>query len=450
MTTSAMTGLVARLCRWVVMLSFLQDLVATASPLKLHNAARVPHAETPSTHNISLEHSQNVSSVAAKAKAVGSAGVASASVEKLVAVNTSRPAVMSFNTHAGSSSMNTSHLLNSSHGSNASYGYGVVHFLFLIGDRLPHSDIWRGFFASAPEGSWKALVHCKDPYGCTRSGVLANNPGFQMVPTVGTWYCHDLVTAMNSLLTAALNMNAAWQGGREKFVFLSESSLPVKPFTQIYTTLLQDDDSDFCIFPSNQWASAHIDGRFTYLVKHHQWMVLARAHAEEFSRKWVPVDSRGVWQVWLKGGSWTGRERYVSPQHFYHPPAANWCTDEYAFLATIFGSVEYTGATKDIPGLGGSPLHLSGPQSLRVQGRCRTFSYWDNEEPAFANLAGQIYHDVYGSTISCYPKCWARPATLERVSDASLHALRASPFLFVRKFAEAAWMPNYVSIVLSA
>jgi len=429
-----------RFGRHLILLTSLQ-VVVTASPLRnlrLSSHPRVKAAASAGHITLRNASSGQTSPAAAGPTPVGSLDLSGASSH----AGPPNVTAGTFNARANSSGHHAD--------GKQDYGYGVVHFLFLINDQLPHSDIWRSFFASAPEGSWKALVHCKDPYGCSRSGVLVNNPGFQMVPTTGTWYCHDLVTAMHVLLQAAVNLNAAWSGGREKFVFVSESTLPTKPFIQIYTTLLQDDDSDFCVFPSNQWASAHIDGHFTYMMKHHQWVVLSRSHAEAFIKKWVPVDWRGVWQVWLRGGSWEGRERFVSPQHFYHPPAANWCTDEYAFIATIFGSIEYLSPTRDIPGFGGGPLHLSGPQSLRLQGRCRTFTYWDNEEPAFANLAGQIYHDVHGSSISCYPKCYARPATLERLSDASLHALRASPFLFARKVSSTAWMPNYASIVLSA
>merc|ERR1740117_2105622 len=142
---------------------------------------------------------------------------------------------------------------------------------------------------------------------------------------------------MKQLLFFALGSNAASFGGREKFVFLSESTLPIKPFAEIHSALLLDDNSDFCLFPSDQWGSANINGAFVKLLKHHQWVVLSRDHASLFVRDWVPVNARSEWHIWLKSGTWQGAPKGVYPQSFYYPPAANTCTDEWAFMATIFG-----------------------------------------------------------------------------------------------------------------
>lgn len=331
--------------------------------------------------------------------------------------------------------------------SDMKWGAGVVHFLFLVTDNIPHSDIWRQFFGNAPQGSWRVFVHCKDIEGCQRNRVFTDNPGFMPVPTTPTWYCHDLVTAMASLLTGALQANAAMVGGREKFVFLSESTLPIKPFGEIHSSLLLDDNSDICLFPSNQWGSASIDGSFVKLLKHHQWVVLSRGHAELFVREWVPVNAQSHWQVWLKSGTWQGHDRHIAPQSFYYPASANTCTDEWAFMATIFGALEPMNGARYLPGFGGGHIDMN---THLTQGRCRTWTYWDNTwDPDATALGGSIANDFYGSRMSCYPKCHARPATLEKVSHSSLHALRKSPFLFARKFSSTIWMPHFYSIVLS-
>jgi len=338
-------------------------------------------------------------------------------------------------------------LMRSNSSSGHATGGGVVHFLFLINDRLPHAEIWRKFFADAPAGSWKALIHCKDLDGCHRNGVFRDNAGSIQVDTTPTWYCHDLVTAMAKLLTDALALNAARTGGREKFVFLSESTLPIKPFSAIHSTLLLDDNSDFCLFPSDQWGSGHIDGSIVKLVKQHQWVVLSRDHATMFVRDWIPVSAQSEWRVWLKTGSWQGYKRHVLPQNFYYPQGANTCTDEWAFMATIFGALEPMNGQRYLPGFGGAHINMNSHVS---QGRCRTWSYWDNLwDPDATALGSQIANDFYGSKISCYPKCHARPATLEKLSHSSLHALRKSSFLFARKFSPSLWMPHFYNIVLS-
>jgi len=277
--------------------------------------------------------------------------------------------------------------------------------------------------------------------------VFSANPGFQQVPTTPTWYCHDLVTAMVSLASGALGLNAAMVGGREKFVYLSESALPIKPFAEIHSTLLLDDSSDLCLFPSDQWGSANVDGSFVKLLKHHQWVVLSRAHAEMLGRDWVPVNAQKEWRIWLKSGTWQGHARNVKPQNFFYPAAANTCTDEWAFMATIFGALEPMNGARYLPGFGGGHIDMD---TRITQGRCRTWSYWDNSwDPASTALGSQIANDFYGSKMSCYPKCHARPASLEKLSQSSLHALRKSPFLFARKFSSTIWLPHFYTIVLS-
>lgn len=338
-------------------------------------------------------------------------------------------------------------LVHSGNSSSQAWGTGVVHFLFLVNDNIPHADIWRSFFKNAIPGSWKVLVHCKDSAGCKKNGVFSNNPGFIQVDTTPTWYCHDLVTAMVKLAAAALRLNAAMLGGREKFVYLSESALPIKPFAEIHNTLLLDDSSDFCLFPSDQWGSASIDGSFVKLLKHHQWVVLSRAHAEILVRDWVPVNAKSEWKIWLKTGTWQGHGRNVQPQNFYYPASANTCTDEWAFMATIFGALEPMGGSRYLPGFGGGHIDMD---THVQQGRCRTWTYWDNSwDPSATALASEIANDYYGSTMSCYPKCHARPASLDKLSQSSLRALRQSPFLFARKFSSTMWMPRFYSILLT-
>jgi len=326
------------------------------------------------------------------------------------------------------------------------WGAGVVYFLFMVNDKIEHEDIWKRFFRSAPHGSWKVLVHCKDSAGCARNGVFTNNAGYVQVPTTPTWYCHDLVTAMAQLLIGALSMHAAPPGSHEKFVFLSESTLPIKPFSHIHSALLLDDNSDICLFPSDQWGSARADGTLVKLIKHHQWVVLSRVHAEMFVRDWIPVNANSEWRIWLKSGAWSAEHRVLTPHSFYYPPHANTCTDEYAFMATIFGALEPMSGSRYLPGFGGGHIDMDTHTS---QGRCRTWSYWHYDwDRADAALASEIANDVYGSKMSCYPNCHARPASLEKLSAGSLHALRRSPFLFARKFSPSIWMPGYGPIVL--
>jgi len=326
---------------------------------------------------------------------------------------------------------------------------GIIHFLFLVTGALPHAGIWKMFFAEAPRNSWRAYVHCKDPDACARSGLPLELPEIRRVATVPSWYCHDLVSPMSQLLSVALSESPAnGQGGKvEKFVFVSDSTLPVKPFSEVHKALTATDDSDMCIFPQDQWGTANVDGKYIRLVKHHQWVVLNRQHSELFVKNWKPVDARGVWSVPLKGGTWEGKERNLSPQHFNRAPYSNWCTDEWAFFATIFGAFEPDQwGQKTYTGLG--MVSQQSPTGSQVQGRCRTFTYWANDGADFTALGAAIHADPT-SKMSCYPKCGQHPAGFDALGDQSLTSLRHSSFLFARKMSPSLWMPNYYGLVLS-
>ena len=153
------------------------------------------------------------------------------------------------------------------------------------------------------------------------------------------------------------------------------------------------------------------------LVKHHQWVVLNRAHSEIFVRDWIPVNAQSEWRIWLRSGAWSSEHRVLTPRSFYYPPHANTCTDEYAFMATIFGALEPMTGSRYLPGFGGGHIDMDTHAS---QGRCRTWSYWNYDwDRADAALASEIAKDVFGSKMSCYPNCHARPATLEKLSSGS-------------------------------
>merc|ERR1719401_1716336 len=105
---------------------------------------------------------------------------------------------------------------------------------------------------------------------CAHTLSIGGNPmGLVQVPTVNTIYCTNLVSAMNKLLEVSLRESA--QPG-DKFIFVSESTLPVKPFAAVYAALTKDQASDFCVARADQWPM----GSGFYIVKHSQWVVLSQ------------------------------------------------------------------------------------------------------------------------------------------------------------------------------
>lgn len=156
-----------------------------------------------------------------------------------------------------------------------------VHFLFMAVDRIQRLDIWQRFFKGASPDEFSILLHCKSPHLCqAQLRAAGGGEAWSKVPIVikdpaPTAYCTDLVSAENRLLEEALKVSGTPIAGEpvsflaandtldsgnpaqhDKFVLLSDSTLPVKPFRVVYDELTAKADSRFCIFPRQEWAEA--------------------------------------------------------------------------------------------------------------------------------------------------------------------------------------------------
>merc|ERR1719443_902182 len=177
-----------------------------------------------------------------------------------------------------------------------------VFFLFLLEDKFRRMDLWEAFFADADHSSFRVLVHCKQQSLCRTRLAGKNRIGISQVETVPSFYCHDLVTPMVQLLKAA---TAESRSPGDKFAFLSDATLPVKPFPILYNALSADQNSDICVAPADQWLYMRYgpsSSRRALLVKHSQWAVLNRDHAGALVQRWAEVGSkRGAWLVGVFG-----------------------------------------------------------------------------------------------------------------------------------------------------
>lgn len=322
-----------------------------------------------------------------------------------------------------------------------------VFLLFLVNDAIGSAEHWRSFFDGTSSASWRALAHCKNPWACKSSPSFKILPEVTIVETVGSWYCHDLVSAMVQLLRVA---TAEAGHPSDKFAFMSDSTLPVKPPHEVHSALMAHGESDICVFPSNHWGHAKVDEtKEAILVKHHQWVVLNREHAERMVKEWVPVQADGHWNVPLQRGTPYETRKPYSAEWFKRAPNANCCTDEWAIYATLFGAVvsdAHLGPVS-VPGLSGSPLYLNGHQ---MQGTCRTFAFFRGDGPAFRDLGQALGHDS-SNRVSCWPWCTARPMSFMSLSDEGVLAMRNSPFLFARKFVPGSVTPkSFQKIILAA
>merc|ERR1719163_1679541 len=141
---------------------------------------------------------------------------------------------------------------------------------------------------------------------------------------------------MDALLEAALALSGGDRA--DKFVFVSDTAVPVKAFDAVWQRLVMDDDpgeSNFCVYPDSEVDSVVMgptvwplvkssDGGVKKAVYHHQWMVLCRAHASDI--------------VARKGYDGWHEDAYFELQ----PDDNMGCLDEYAYFKRLFGFVNRT------------------------------------------------------------------------------------------------------------
>lgn len=298
-----------------------------------------------------------------------------------------------------------------------------VFFLFMVYHKINNEAVWDRFFQEGMYGyNYQALVHCKDEAKCRKT---IRSSHFDIIHPVATEWCSNLVDGMNQLLKVAL-LRGGSGSPHDKFAFLSDSSLPAKSFGTIWSRLTTNTDSDFCIFPRNEWAQVS-DGlpggqpvTVRVAVKHHQWMVLSRKHAEmSVLEAGKHMDLMNTWQLNL-GYANTG------------------CLDEFWHFKVAFPDLHLdTRPFKaNLQNFGGQPLSTT---NYEIQGRCDTYVHWVQRASGISNnitiLAKELAEDVGTDSIAASQ---THPASYRGLSRGALIAMRTSDFLFVRKIEDSA------------
>eukprot|EP00403_Amphidinium_massartii_P014302 CAMPEP_0178423756 /NCGR_PEP_ID=MMETSP0689_2-20121128/27851_1 /TAXON_ID=160604 /ORGANISM="Amphidinium massartii, Strain CS-259" /LENGTH=471 /DNA_ID=CAMNT_0020045357 /DNA_START=96 /DNA_END=1511 /DNA_ORIENTATION=+ len=338
---------------------------------------------------------------------------------------------------------------NSSHSMvahSASEATPQVFFLLQTLSGVDRPELWEAFFQGVDPKHYRILMHCKFHGMCDFKLGTDNPLGIELVDTVPTEYCTDLVSGMVQLVRNALPLSAS---PKDKFVFLSESTLPVKPFWTIYNGLTGDENSDFCIFPSRMWLSMHEkSGDVGRLVKHHQWMVLNLYHARVLSERWTGENAQLDGQHWslpVCEGDCVAAIGEAKMGMLPRSLVAH-CADEWAPFAMIYGIViDHGQDSQEMQGLSHKPFWTHG---FTVQGTCRTLTFWRSDGHEADAVMSHIFRDP-DSHLSCYPCTDSHPTEFLQLSDASVRRLRDSSFFFARKFSDGAmsW-EQFTSIIL--
>mmetsp|Transcript_54524 Transcript_54524/g.127433 ORF Transcript_54524/g.127433 Transcript_54524/m.127433 type:complete len:407 (-) Transcript_54524:70-1290(-) len=327
-----------------------------------------------------------------------------------------------------------------------------VYFLFLAVDKISNLDIWLQFFAKAPAEQYRAFVHCKLP-SC--ASMLANTP-FKVVDTVPSYYCSDLVSPMNQLLAVAHgdSVNGATSDA-DQFTYVSDSSLPAKPFSEVYKALSSRSSSAFCIFPPSEWAdvAGGTDG-LEMALKHHQWLTLSKPQAAEAVRLW----SGGIMHNFMSMFRMNSQP-FTWANNTFADGRNYGCLDEFWHMTALYGTLgpvnAFSDASLSLDLFVGSPLHVS--RAAGWQGRCDTFVMWPQylKSPGYNPFSD--FHAMLDSPSVPHSGNTHRPGWWDTMSRQGMLALRHSNFLFARKFVDKPTLADggdfasaYQMIVLAA
>lgn len=311
-----------------------------------------------------------------------------------------------------------------------------VHFLFLAVDKISNMKVWKAFFQGAPPSLFRAYVHCKT-YAC-ETFVARSFSALRTVPTANSQYCTDLVSPMISLLSHAMDHDDDGTHPYDKFVFVSDSTLPAKSFYQVYNTLSERDGSDFCVFPAGEWADRSTRTGMELIPKHHQWITLASAHAQKLVQLWQDHSMRNLMSTFHM--NW---HSYQWNNNSYGDQRNFGCLDEFWFMGALYGTIQVgEHATKSVwlDGFANGPLRVDSDAAW--QGTCDTFVNWEKHLHAGYRNPFEVFHDQLDQLSTPHGGNSARPGWWDRMTPTGLQAIKESDFLFVRKFIDA---PELVS-----
>lgn len=149
-----------------------------------------------------------------------------------------------------------------------------VAFLFLTVGQVRHEHVWAKYFAGN-ESKRSVYVHSKNDF--PKTSLLFP---FLIAERVDTSWTNTMV-AQVALLKAALADKA-----NQKFVFLSESTIPLSTLDEAYSHFMSHTKSEFSIF-ANPHGTSRMRSRKQELLKtvgklykNSQWIVLNREHAQ--------------------------------------------------------------------------------------------------------------------------------------------------------------------------
>lgn len=263
-----------------------------------------------------------------------------------------------------------------------------VAFIFMTKSEVYWPSLWAKFFEAAPREKYSIYMHqgsVTDDKVVQPFSALAQF-GAVRVPTMPNKWC-ALFGVEASLLQRALENN-----DNQQFVFISESTIPVKGFDHVHQQLAgkTPSTSKFCLASQAQTVNAGTQALKDELLhgctfrdfysnedtrtrKHHQWIVLSRKHAQAVVQQASPA-------LDLYEQSWQKAAPDIRQ-------SGDGCSDEAAPLTSLLLDIEKAGKSTGDP--------LQDMKQNGIEQECLTFAHWRHcLSGSLLNLDGGVLHNI--------------------------------------------------------
>jgi hypothetical protein len=168
-----------------------------------------------------------------------------------------------------------------------------IAFCFLIYDKINHLELWEKFFEGIDPDKYNVYIHYKSNQN------LGNFDKYKLPKCVETkWADKSLVKASNLLFTTAFKKDS----NNYKFVLLSNSCIPLKPFNAVYDFLTQNNKGHINSFEIDR-CGYYCKSKFNrayphYLAKCSQWVILNRLLVEKIASVDEQVIDKWFSDIW--------------------------------------------------------------------------------------------------------------------------------------------------------
>jgi len=282
-----------------------------------------------------------------------------------------------------------------------------IAFLFLLQDTVEQPAVWDSFFRGADPLHFSVYVHCSKP--ASSLGSFLSLASTVEVPYTASEWC-----ALMGVQVAALR-EALRDPDNQQFVFVSHNAVPLKSFDYIYRDLIVHSvkKSKFC-FASEDRTGGMADCRFReltqtreeHVLKHHQWIILSRQHAEIVVERVITA--------------LTAYDALRDITRDREDPKL--CSDESVPGIAL---LQHAQRNQSKPSFDAADEIWSALESMGVQQRCTTFVYWSGCMSG-SELDLQQTMDQGAAVL--------HPLAFANISSIYLQKLVSSSLLFCRKF----------------